>query len=218
VSKRPLTHILVLSTALLIGAGPYVVRAAGVGADPGTVANVDMQRLYDESDARRTAIGRVQERARVFSDNFEATMRLQYLSLDEYEQFTNALNAEMPTEAEKKKVAELKAEAAKRADEAQKLATTPQDKLSNQDKERLRLLNGYQQQRQQAMAGLQGAYRIKLDEEDARQNRLGMAEVRSIVTKLAKDQGITQVYDSTAMVVAPVDLTQQALTKVKAKK
>jgi hypothetical protein len=218
VSKRPLTHILVLSTALLIGAGPYVVRAAGVGADPGTVANVDMQRLYDESDARRTAIGRVQDRARVFSDNFEATMRLQYLSLDEYEQFTNALNAEMPTEAEKKKVAELKAEAAKRADEAQKLATTPQDKLSNQDKERLRLLNGYQQQRQQAMAGLQGAYRIKLDEEDARQNRLGMAEVRSIVTKLAKDQGITQVYDSTAMVVAPVDLTQQALTKVKAKK
>jgi hypothetical protein len=218
VSKRPLTHILVLSAALLIGAGPYVVRAAGTAADPGTVANVDMQRLYDESTARRTAIARVQERARVFSDNFEATMRLQYLSLDEYEQFTIALNADPQTEADKKQVTDLKAESSKRTDEAQKLATTPQDKLTAQDKDRLRVLNGYQQQRQQAMTGLQGAYRIKLDEEDARQNRLGMAEVRSVVTKLAKDQSITQVYDSTAMVVAPVDLTQQALQKVKTKK
>ena len=73
-SKRPLSHIFVLSTALLIGAGSYVVRAAGTGAEPGTVANVDMQRLYEESDARRTAIQRVQEKARTFSDNFEMTL------------------------------------------------------------------------------------------------------------------------------------------------
>jgi hypothetical protein len=217
VSKRPLTHILVLSTALLIGAGPYVVRAAGIGPDAGAVANVDMQRVYAESDAKKASDTRVREYGRTMFDRFAQTAQLQFLSAEELSDYSEAMNSEKPTDAEKKKIADLKAESTRRLDENQKLATTPQATLTDKDKERLRILNGYQQQRPQILDRLQKVYQQMVDEEEIRQQRQGMVEVRGIVGKVAKDQGITQVYDATAMVVAPVDLTQQALQKVKKK-
>jgi hypothetical protein len=48
------TNSLVLGAAILIGAGPYVVRAAGGAFQAGGVANADVQALFDQPRRRPT--------------------------------------------------------------------------------------------------------------------------------------------------------------------
>jgi Skp family chaperone for outer membrane proteins len=224
VSKRPL-NALVLTAALVIGAGPfvgpYVVRAAGLNgnsaADTSPIANVDMQRLYEESEARVQAENRVRAFSAKVYQNFEETAKLQFITPEETEDFSRAINAEKPADADTKKLASIRNLNKSRADEYQTLAAKPQTSVTAQDKARLRELTTMTQQRPVILDRLQKFYQEAVDEEASKRRRAGFAEVRAAVQKLAKEQSFTQVYDVTAMVYAPNDITEQALKRVRAK-
>jgi len=215
-SKRPVFNVLVLSTALIIGAGSYVVHAAGLHPDQGMVANVDMQRVFAESDTRKGIEQKIQEFGSNLGKHFDEITRAPYLTADEISDYSAALNAEKPTDNDKKKIDNIKAESAKRVDEAQKLGAVKQPTAA--DQARIRELDNMQRQRPVYLERLQKIYQQAMDEEEQKRTRAGLAEVRGIVGKLAKDQGFSQVYDVSAMVYAPVDLTEQAMHKTQTKK
>jgi Skp family chaperone for outer membrane proteins len=215
--RKSLTHYLILTAALLIGAGPYLVRAAALRPDQGLVANVDMQRVFAESEARQTASARVRGYAAAVSQRFDETSRLTFLNAQEIGEYSEIINAEKPTDAQKQRAEALKAESAKRADEMQKLSTKKEADLTPQDHARMKELAAVEQQRPQALEGLRRIYQNMVSDEEAKQMNLAQAEVRVLVGKMAKEQGFTEVFDTTALVYAPIDLTPNALLRVKKK-
>ena len=90
--------------------------------------------------------------------------------------------------------------------------------LTDPDKKHLNELSGYQQTRGQVTDRLSKLYQSAVDQEEAKQNRQGLAEIRAVVAKVAKDQGISQVFDTSSMIVAQVDLTEASLKKASSKK
>lgn len=214
-SRPPQTSILLLSAALLIGAGPYLVRAVGQQPDRGTVAIVDMRRLFLESDARQANARRVIELDRTLSQRFDQIRQMTYLTGEEIGELNALLNVEKPTEEQKNRIAAIQTEAGKRAEEYARLSTTKDSDLTAQDKMRLRQLNGMAEQHRLAMAQLQQLYQRMVSDEGERQTRQTQAEIRAVVGKLAREMGYTQVFDVEALVYAPVDLTEKALDRVK---
>jgi len=215
-SSRTSVNVLILSAALLIGAGPYLVRASITHADAPMVANVDMQRVFAESDAKRSLEQKLTEFGATLGKRFDEVSKTQFLNPDEISDLSGALNIEKPTEADTKKIETIKAESQKRAEEYQRLSAVKQP--TDKDLARIRELDALQRQRPLYMDRLQKLYQQAVDEEEQRRMRAGMAEVRGIVGKMAKEQGFGEVYDVSAMVYAPADLTEQAVHKVQAKK
>jgi Skp family chaperone for outer membrane proteins len=215
-SKRPIVNVLVLSVAIIIGASSYVVRAAGVHPDQGLVANVDMARVFAESDVRKGIDKNIQAFGSNLGKHFDEIGSTPYLTADEISDYSAALNAENPTDNDKKKIETIKAASAKRVDEVQKLSAVKQPTPADQT--RMRELENMQRQRPVFLDRLQKIYQAAMDEEEQKRTRAGLAEVRGIVGKMAKDQGFSQVYDVTSMVYAPTDLTEQAMRKTQTKK
>lgn len=216
-TKRPTLNVLILSAALLIGAGPYLVRAADRQANAGITANVDMQRVYSESDARTAALTRAFEYNKSLHAKFEQIAGLKHLTRDEIQDLSDALTRENPTPADKTKADSLTASAGKRAAEVQALSLKKEADLTQADKARFRELNTMEQEQPKVMDQLRFIYERMVAEEEAKQIRIGVGEVRAIVSKIAKDQGITEVFDTSSMVYAPIDLTAASLPKVKKK-
>lgn len=216
-SKQPLANVLLLTVAFFIGAEPYLVRAAGLRAEQEVVANVDMQRLFMESEARKTAEKNIREYGHLMFQRYEEIARLQYLTPAEIEEYSLAINAPTPTEAQKQRVAALKAESARRTEEAQRLAILKDSEITDKDRARMRELSAMQQQREQAMELLKKLYQQMVNDEEARQSRAAREEIRAAVGKVAKAMGITQVFDSNVLLYATIDLTPNVLPKVRAK-
>jgi Skp family chaperone for outer membrane proteins len=216
-SQRSLAHVLIFAVALLIGAGPYLVRAAGLRAEQEVVANVDMQRLFMESEARRTAEKNIREYGHLMYQRYEEIARLPYLTPAEIEEYSLAINSPNPTEAQKQRIAALKGESAKRSEEAQQLALRRDSEITDKDRARLRELSAMQQQREQTMELLKKLYQQMVNDEEARQSRAAREEIRAVVGKVAKAMGIAQVFDSSVLLYAAIDLTPNVLPKVKAK-
>lgn len=216
--RLPLANVLVLTTALLIGAGPYLVRAAGMRAEQEVVANVDMQRLFMESEARKTAEKKIREYGHLLFQRYEEIARLQYLTPAEIEEYSLAINAPTPTEAQKQRVAALKAESTKRTEEAQRLAVLKESEITDKDRARLRELSAMQQRREQTMELLKKLYQQMVNDEEARQSRAAREEIRAAVNRVAKEMGFTQVFDSSVLIYATTDLTPNVLPKVRARK
>jgi Skp family chaperone for outer membrane proteins len=226
-ARKSLTNTLVLSAALILGAGPYIVRAAGNHDKPaavegqaenGKTACVDMARVYAESAAKQKVVVKIREFGTTVFQRFEELTRLSYLTMDELNDYSEALFAQPQTDAQKQKMTSLRAESAKRTEEYQNLSATKDADLTPADRTRLRELNGIAQKQPQVFGQMQAGARQLVNEEEERLTRQGVSEVRDIVSKLAKEQGFTYVYDSNALVVAPVDLTLKAIERVQPKK
>ena len=217
--RRPFTSPLVLTAAILIGAGPYVVRAASTphAAPQEGPAMVDLMRVYGESDVRKAADQKIEEYGKLMGQRFDEIAGMSYLNATEIRDYSDAQNAEKPTDADKQKLAAIKAESAKRSAEAQALIGKKDSDLTAADRMRLRDLTAMKEQQPSIMGQLQRLYQQLVNNKDTELTRLGVAEVRTIIGKLAKEQGFIQVFDTTAMVYAPTDLTQAALAKVKKK-
>ncbi|MEP6753904.1 MAG: hypothetical protein ABJA67_00260 [Chthonomonadales bacterium] len=209
---------LVLTVALMIGAGPFVVHAAGRHADPTTVANVDMARVYAESEVRKTNDQKARDFGIKLYAHFDTIQKMQYLKLEEIQDYSNAATLEKPMEKDTKTISDVKKLSTSRTEEYQGLLAKDQAKLTQLDKDRLKELTRIEQARPQLVENLQRLFQEEVNREAERQTRLGVAEIRTAVTKLARDQNIGQVFDTSALVVAPTDITEAAIKKTGAKK
>ncbi len=217
-SRRPVVSILVLTAALLIGGGPYLLRPGGTQNAPGQlIGNVDMQRLFIESDARRAAEERIMQYGRQMGQRFDEVAATPFLTPEEILEYSDILNTEKQTDAQKQRLAAIKAESGKRAEEFQKLSVLKDNEITPQTRTRLRELTTLRDQQRQAMERLRQIYQQMVNEEDGRQMRQAQMEVREIVGRVAKERGFTQVFDSAALVYASIDLTPVVMPQVKKK-
>ena len=218
-NNRRATHTVVLSAALLIAAGPYLVRTARATGQPGgSRANVDLHQVYQESEAKQAADARTGAFARRLDQRFTELAQISFLTPVELRDLSLVLVKDAPVEADTKRAADIKGEGEKRAAEANALAQKKDADLTTTDRNRMRELNGMRQLHVQALAKVQALYQQMVNEENEKNERAGTADVRALVSKLARDKGITEVFDSSTMIVAPVDLTKEAIEKVKKKK
>ena len=217
-TNRRTANYLILSAALMIGAGPYVVNAARVAADPNARATIDLRQVYEESEAKQVADAKTGVFARKLDQKFGELGQMPFLTPEALRDLSLILAKETPSAEETKKAADLRTEAEKRTSEANGLAQKKDADLTAADRNRMRELNQMRPVHAQTMAKIQGLYQQLVNEENEKNERAGMSAVRGVVSKLAKDKGIAEVFDTTSMVVAPVDLTKDALEKVQAKK
>jgi Skp family chaperone for outer membrane proteins len=217
VTKRPSLNALVLGAALFIGAGPYIVKAAGTRPDSAIRANADIQKLYSDSEIRKSIEAKMRQYGAEMFQRFDETMKLRYLTRDELTSYSQALNAETPTEADKKKVTDIKALSEKRVNEQNLLSSKKEGDLTAADRGRLRELANMLPTQAQALEELRQIYQQMVNDEETKETRAGINEVRALVAKLAKEQGVSEVFDSAAMVVAPIDLTPAAAQRLKKK-
>lgn len=212
-----------LTTALVCGlfvmtATAISVRTRGRTADARITAVVDLDEVFENSRQRLEAVRKVNELRRTSAERYDETGRLQFVTPDELDDFSNALNTDPATEASKQKVNAIREMASKRNAEFNKLATTADAQLTDKDRARMRELSRMKQGFPELMNLLRNVYQAKVNEEDAKVTRAARREIAAIVGKLAKDQGITEVYDQSSMVYNATDLTQAAIAKVKPEK
>ncbi len=209
----------VVAAVCLVGALLLVGRTNNVTASPrpteALVANVDLQALVDQSDARKEADVKVREFGAVMFKRFDETSKLKYLTLDEISEYSAALNADPQSDAHKQKVVAIRAESARRADEASTIAAKAGADLTPADKARVTLLSDMEQVRPVALERLNQLYRQNVNTEEARLRRLTLVAIREAVGKVAKEQGFTQVFDTSSLVYSSVDLTPLALVRVR---
>jgi len=217
VSNRRTVNTLILVAALLIGAGPYVVNAARTAADPNTTAHVDLHQVFEASEARSVADGKTGLYARKLDQSFGDLGQMPYLTPNEMRDLSIIAVRETPTEAETKRAAEVRTEYDKRTAESNALAQKKEADLTPADKNRVRELNAMRPIHAQTMLKIQQMYQTAVNDENAKNERAGMAAVRALVAKLAKEKGIAEVFDTAALVVAPVDLTKDAVERAKKK-
>lgn len=209
------TNTLVLVTAILVGGGPYVVRAAAGAFQGGGVANADVQSLFDQSDAKKAADEKVKEFGTTLFKRFEETARMKYLTVDELSEYSAAINAEAPTPMQTQRITAIKKASTDRAEEYSRLLGKPDAQVTAADRARLRELNTMEQARPEALQRLSQIYQRNVDAEEAKLKRLALAEVRQAIAKVAKENGVAEVFDSAALVAAPLDLTPLVLPKVR---
>jgi hypothetical protein len=198
--------------------GPYVVNAARTAVDANTRANVDIHQVYEQSEAKQMADAKTGSVARRLDQKFTELNQTPFLNPAELRDLSVILAKETPSADETKRAADLRAEADKRVTEANSLAQKKDADLTPADRNRLRELTAMRPIQTQTMVKIQALYQQLVNEENEKNDRAGIAGVRAAVAKLAKDKGIAEVYDVTSMVVAPVDLTKDAVEKVQVKK
>lgn len=216
-NRRFSLNILVLVVAFMALTGPYLARAFADQKERSLVANVDMERVFAQSSAKLDAEKRLNEAGSRLFTHFQQATRLTYATPAELESYTSALETETQTDATKQTITKIEADVQARRDEVQKLSTTKDTDLTAKDRARLRELTTISDQARQAMDAVKRLYDRKLADEETQFTRDAQAQVREIVGKLAKEQGFQEVYDTTAMVYAPVDLTPMAIQRVKPK-
>jgi len=220
VSNRRTAHSLILAAALLIGAGPYVVNAAKSPAlQPNNAqrANVDMREVFEDSEAKQAADAKTAVYGRKLDQKFNELGQMPFLTPAELRDLSVLLIKDQPTESDTKKITDLRAESEKRSAENTALAQKKEADLTPADKNRMRELNGMRPAHAQTMVRVQALYQQQVNIENEKNEREGMAAVRGVVAKLAKDKGIAEVYDSSVLIVAPVDLTKEAIERTKKK-
>src|SRR5205807_667089 len=99
-------------------------------------------------------------------------------------------NAENATEADKKKASDMKALSERRVNEQNMLAAKKESDLTPADRTRLRELAGMLPTQAQALEELRQIYQQMVNDEEARETRSGINDVRALVAKLAKEQGV----------------------------
>src|SRR5262249_14429069 len=140
---------------LMFGAGPYLVRAAGMRPPGELIASIDLQRVFAESDARETADHKIAEYGKMMGARFDEIASQQYLTPAEIKDYADALNAENAGAAEKAKIAAIKTAGSKRLEELQALSNKPEAQLTAADKARMKELNAMPAQSREVFTQLQ---------------------------------------------------------------
>jgi Skp family chaperone for outer membrane proteins len=214
----------ILALSLLIGAGALATHArenASYRDQPGgkdapltvgNVARVDMESVFDASDAPDLMEQKATETGKMVMEALNRITNTPYLEQQELIEYVSIIAADKPTPAQQMRLDELKTLSGKRAQEYSTLTT--KNPLSAEDKKRLQELQAETAGAQNLMPAIESNFRM------VRQSRLDtyrkeqMARLRDVVAKVAKDHGIVHVFDATTLIYSTNDITQEVIRKV----
>ena len=215
---------IILALSLLIGAGTLATHAKNRSSnnDPvggkdapltaGNVARVDMESVFDASDAPEMMEQKATETGKVVLEALNRISNTPYLEQQELIEYTGIIAADKPTQAQLDRVQALKTLSDKRAQEFSDLST--KNPLLPADKKRMGELQAETTDTQNLMPSIENNFRLIRQSRLDAYRREQMARLRTVVAKVARDHGILHVFDATTLVFSVNDITPEVIQKV----
>ena len=217
--------LLVLTLLIGLGLGERArgreTPGEGEAMGTGSVAAVDINRAYNVSGFPAELSQRELSLNSEAKSRYDALIALQpaFLEPNELQELLSLAGKPTLTDAEKKRLADLKALAAKRAADAQALLAKPQDQLSATDRQTLDKNTARQR-------NFETQFAPTIQSEFLNQVRLGVDlfreeqvnKIRVEVGKLAKERKIAHVFDRQVLVYSTSDLTDDLIQRLNRKR
>jgi Skp family chaperone for outer membrane proteins len=211
--QHKISHIGILGLALLIGAGALAVRAGENQPAAPSVAVVDMNRVFQASDAPKQLAQQAAEIEGAATKKIQEIAAGAFLEQKEGQEYLQLLSKAMPQPADAARIKELRELSEARNKRLQELATkTP---LDNMEKKELGELNARKRNMEIILPRLQEDLQADVAARIEGVRRELFAQLRGVVGQVAKDKGVTQVFSSDVLVYSTNDLTPQVVQKVK---
>lgn len=205
-----------LALALWIGGGALVSHAHQANNNGGlagcNIAVVDMNRVYNASDAPRQLDAKAAEYETEASQQLKKIVDARYLDINELKEFGTLLNIASPTDPDKARIQALQTTAQQRADELRMLQTkqnpnAAETKRLNELTQLGRLMDQVLPEIRDSLLQTQSARVAAFRQEQ-------IARLREVVGKIAKAKGFAHVFEANALVYSVNDLTADTLQQV----
>lgn len=181
---------------------------------PGSIAVVDMDRIYAASDAPEQLGQKAMQYQQEAVTNVDKIRGVPFLTQDELVEYARLLIKDKPVDADQTRMKALKALSDQRAEELRGLQTKKDTELTAADKTRLHDLTEQSRLLDLAMPGLENTLRTdqNLRIEEFRHEQI--VQLRAMVAQVAKSRNISNVFDANSLVYSNNDLTPLVIQRL----
>lgn len=179
-------------------------------------ASVDVEKVNNEFIARKTIETQMRALDERLKEQLQRRNSMPFLSEDEHKQI-DAIEAKDPSErtaAETAKDKELRDKGARLSSEIDALRAKPDDKLTPEEKDRLKKAESDFQTAKTNFEKLQEEYRSTMQKKIDENTDLLMTRFREAVKKVGEAKGVSIVFSSQVALYAGTDLTAAVIAEL----
>ena len=199
--------------AFLIGAGALAVRAGDNTPTTPVVAVVDMNRVFQASDAPQKLAQKAGEIEQAAMQRLKDINGAAFLPQKELQEYSQLLAKAVPAPQDQERMKQLRELSDQFSKRLQEL--TNKGQLTDTEKKEMGDLTARQRQMAQALPRIQEDLQADIASRIEAVRRDLLAQLRETVGKVAKEKNITQVFSSETLIYSTADLTPQVLQKLK---
>ena len=219
--KRFIVPYGILVLGLLIGSGTLVARAKEPRMDradtasTGTIGSIDMEDVYNASGSPQELEQAARQHEAEGAQRINKIMAVPYLEAAELEEYGTLIGKAAMTPEEDKRAGALKSTSDARENELKTLQTKQDAPLNAEEKTRLaHLIDLKQILQNQVKPGLVADFRSQQEGWVAEYRHRQLIKLRQEVAKVAREKGISHVFDSGTLVYSVNDLTPVVLQRL----
>ncbi|MCS6777953.1 MAG: OmpH family outer membrane protein [Chloroherpetonaceae bacterium] len=201
------------SLVLLVGAGTLAVRARDNTPSSPVMAMVDMNRVFQASDAPQKLAQKTAELEQQALQKLQQIDNAAFLPLPELQELIRLLARATPGPEEQTRLKQLQEMADRHARRFQML--TDRGALSDAERKELADLTARQRQMAQVLPRIREDLQADVAARVDAVRRDLYARLREVVGQVAREKGVTQVFSAEALVYSVNDLTPQVIQKLK---
>ncbi|GAB4452041.1 MAG: hypothetical protein OHK0029_02300 [Armatimonadaceae bacterium] len=183
-------------------------------SDAPVFGSVSVQKILSESSARKRDSDELNKMVQSLREVMTSLRQQNAFFLPEAElrELASLLEKENASAVEKKRIAELFGKAAAASAEKRKLENTANP--SEEQRKQFAALSDAESKGNQAINNLAGAYEKRLGEREVELNNKTVAEIRTAISEVAKQKGITVVFDEQIAIYTANDLTPDVIKQI----
>ncbi len=193
------------------------VNASGQDKKGGAnFASVDVEKVNADFAARRAIEDQMRALDKRMKDQLDRRNSMPFLSEDEHKQIDaiEAKDAAQKTPADTAKVKELTDKGGKLSADIEALRGTADDKLTQEQKDKLKQAETDFQRAKNQFQALQDEFRATMQKKIDENSDMLMARFREAVKKIGEAKGISIVFNNQVAIYAGTDLTQAVITEL----
>jgi Skp family chaperone for outer membrane proteins len=211
--------ILLAATLVVVCTMTFIARtdAAPAPSQAPVIASVDMSKIIAGYSKKASADAAFQAVAQQYQDIYKTQTANAMLDADDQNKLGQLLLlGDSATPDQKQQIADLETKAGTASDN---LAALQQNKaLTDDQKMQLQQLTQQQQDGQGALKDIGDQYQQTLDQRNQSMSANIAADIRVAVAAVAKNQGVTVVFDNSVAIYSSIDLTDAVIAKLAATK
>lgn len=209
--RRVLSLLITVAGVLSLTAGAWA-QARGAG---GGFGMVDLKRVVDEYEQRKALESQLQQ----MSDQMRAKLqwRANNLLLEEAEitEYENLASLSNPTDQQKQRMQQIEQKSQQLNQELSQLRQ--KNPASDQDIQRINQLTAIENRNKEAVMQLQDQFERQLSARREEMINQMLGEIRKAVAAVAQEKGLAVVFDSTQVLFASNDITNDVIKRLNRK-
>lgn len=209
--RQGLSLLLAIAGILSLTAGAWA-QARGAG---GGFGMVDLKRVVDEYEQRKVLESQLQQ----MSDQMRAKLqwRANNLLLDESEiaEYENLASLSNPTEQQKQRMRQIEQKSQQLNQELSQLRQ--KNPPSEQEVQRINQLTAIENRNKEALAQQQDQFERQISARRDEMINQMLQEIRKAVAAIAQEKGLAVVFDSTQVLFASNDITNDVIKRLNKK-